>query len=165
MAEQFVSVNDTLTKFGKAFVDALGKSLPREKDASGELRKSIRFQIKIFSEYYSFNLLMADYYKFVDEGRKAGKGAPPAEIMKWLSISRVRSKLNRNPKSIFRDKKGLKDYKIKGLAYIINRKIKQKGIKPTYFFTDVFEDGRIEQLKRDLSIALKKDVLVSIKEI
>lgn len=163
MAEQFVSVNDLLKKFGGEFVKALGNSLDKTKDASGDLRKSIRFQIKIFSEYYSFNILMKDYYEWVDAGRKPGKGIPPDELMKWLSISRVRAKLNKKPDSIFR--KPTKPYQVKGLAYIINRKIKKFGIKPTYFFTDVFEDGRVQQLKRDLSIALKKDVLVTIKNI
>lgn len=165
-AEKFVSVSEVLKKFGKDFVDALGKSLPPEKSATGKLRKSIRFQIKIYGQQYSFNLLMEDYYQYVDAGRAAGKGVPPEEIMKWLNISRVRSKLNRNPNSIFRkSKSGLKDYKIKGLAYAINKKIKDKGIKPTYFFTNVFEDGRIQQLQKDLREALKKDIIVSIKEI
>lgn len=159
---KFSNVYDFINKWGEDFVSALDKSLDRKKDTTGALRESIRFQIKIFSEYYQFELNMEDYYKWVDEGRKPGKGPPinPNVILKWVSLKGLSGVVN---------KKGLKVLSTninaaKSAAFLINRKIKRFGIKPTYFFSDVFEDGRIEVLKRELGKALKKDVLVEIRQ-
>lgn len=166
------SVSEILQVFGENFVRDLGNSLDRKKDASGNLRKSIHFRIKIFSEHYEFNLLMEDYYKWVDEGRPSGKKGPPINpnvLLAWLRKPAVISKLNLRKTAGLTSGKGLKktlvENKAKSLAYIIGRKISKKGIRPTYFFTNVLEDGRVERLKIDLSNGLKKDVEVQIREI
>jgi hypothetical protein len=169
-AEKFVSVSEVLKKFGKDFVDALGKSLDNKKDSTGKLRESIRFQIKIYGQSYSFNLLMEDYYKWVDEGRKPGKGIPIKELDSWLKEPATISKLKLFQDSKLTTGKGLKktlnkNSRVKSLSFLINRKIKLKGIKPTHFFTNVLEDGRVLKLQSDLRSALKKDIIVSIKEI
>ena len=191
MAEiKFTTVNDLLTVFGKKFVDDLGKSLDHIKDASGNLKSSIHFRTKIFSEHYEFNLLMEDYYKYVDEGVNGIKGnvgsqysyenlRPPVNvILKWLTQHNVLSKLKERKKkdsyAAFGKAKssgGLSSLqtvnikKIKSLAYAITEKIYQKGLKPTYFFSSVFDDGRMDKLKLDLGNGLKKDILIEIREI
>ena len=168
MAEiKFTTVNDLLTVFGKKFVDDLGKSLDAKKDATGKLRGSIRFQTKIFTERYEFNLLMEDYYKWVDEGRQAGKKAPPINpnvLMKWIQDKKIRPRAGSKLPS--RKAKGFNMLAAtKSLAFLIGRKISKFGIKPTYFFSDVFDDGRMDKLKVDLGNGLKKDILIEIREI
>lgn len=172
MAEQFVSVSEVLKKFGKEFVDALYKSLG-DKDASGKLRESIRIQIKIYGQNYSFNILMEDYYKWVDEGRKPGTWPNIGKLEEWAKLPNVRSRLFNNPnykKFLFKAKgKAPKTFTTdKSLKRIIGLKagsIKKYGIRPTHFFTNVLEDGRVEKLQSDLRKALKKDIIVTIKEI
>lgn len=153
-----MSVNNILTKFGKELVLALEKSLSKKKDTTGRLRGSIKFRMRIFGSEHQFNLLMEDYYKWVDEGRPAGK-APPIEPPVLLNWIKKKSSLSLGKKQ------KLKEYQYKSLAFYVGRKIKRFGIKPTYFYSNVINDGRIERLKKDLSAELKKEVLIELKEI
>lgn len=164
---RFISVYDLLKLFGADFVDAIGKSLDRKKDATHKLRESIRFTTKIFSEHYTFELKMEDYYEWVDKGRKPGKFPPYNSILRWINDKKLRPR--EGQKDIFK-RKGLKVLSVdvqaaKTLAYLIGRKIKRFGIKPTNFYSKVENDGRLDKLRKNLSMALKKDVLVQIQEI
>lgn len=163
------SLRSILENFGSDFVSDLGKSLDRRKDASRDLRKSIKFRLRLQGDYFNFNLMMEDYYKWVDEGRKAGKGAPLGVIDGWLKNPAVISKLGLYSNKKLTSGKGLKkklnaNSYVNSLSFLINRKIKTKGIKPTYFFTNVFEDGRVERLKKELVDYLKQDVILTIRE-
>lgn len=160
-----------LTSFGNKVVDALGRSLDRKKDTTGELRDSIRFQIKILGNRMVFQLLLADYYKWVDEGRKKGKGIPVNVLKSWLTYPGTLEKIGAKGAGIYaaskrnKSKKGLiaiNRSKINSLSYIINKKIREKGIKPTHFYSKVVNKDLVNELKKNLIEATKKDVLVTI---
>lgn len=160
-----------LTSFGNKVVDALGRSLDRKKDTTGELRDSIRFQVKILGTRTLFQLMLVDYYKWVDEGRKKGKGVPVNVLKSWLTYPGTLEKIGAREAGIFaaskrnKAKKGLvaiNRSKINSLSFLINRKIKNKGIKPTRFYSKVVNKTLIDELKKNLTEATKKDVLITI---
>lgn len=132
------------------FVDDVvraAKSNLRKKKASGKLQRSLKGQAKVNPNSFEMNFEMLGYGSFVDAGvdgkktkygkRKAGlptysfksKMPPPKALDKWV----VRKGL----KGI-RDQQG-RFVKRQSLTFLIARSIFQKGLEPTYFFTDAFE--------------------------
>jgi hypothetical protein len=164
MAEQiFPSVLTVLEEFGTELVRDIGKSI-MDKDlmASGNLSKSVKFSIDINlpDQRYTFQLDMAPYWQAVDEGRKAGKQPPTAEIKKWLQTPNVKSKFGQENRDL--SLRTLKDYQLNGLAYVIARKIGKEGTKATHFYSAVVTPERIDQLLSDIGDAGAVDILSQI---
>lgn len=164
MTEQiFPSVLTILEEFGAELVRDIGKSI-KDKDliASGELSKSVKFSIDVnlADEKYVFQLDMAPYWSAVDEGRKAGKQPPIQSIMKWLKYPNVQSKLGKENRDL--SLKTFKDYELKGLAYVIARKIGKEGTKATHFYSAVVTEERLNQLISDIGDAATVDVIAQI---
>lgn len=161
MAEQvFPSVLEILEEFGAEVVGEIGKNI-KDKDlvASGNLSKSVNFNITIqlTDSRYTFQLNMAPYWDAVDKGRKKGKQPPVKEIKKWLQQPNVKSKFGMENRDL--SLRTLKDYQLNGLAYVIARKIGKEGTKPTYFYSSVITNERIEQLIADIQEAAAVDII------
>lgn len=164
MAEQiFPSILTILEEFGAEVVRDIGQSI-KDKDlvASGELSKSVKFSIDVnlADERYTFQLDMAPHWAAVDTGRKAGKQPPVQSIMKWLRYPNVKSKLGRENRDL--SLKTFKDYELKGLAYVIARKIGREGTEPTYFFSSVVTQERLDRLIADIGDAAVVDITAQI---
>lgn len=162
-----VNVQAYLEEAGKAIVDALGKALPDTSDATGALRKSIRFTIQPRGLVYHFELRLADYYEYVDKGRKAGKMPPVSSIIKWIADKKFVMKNNK----LQRKTQGGKLKKVSEnlnlttkIAWAIAKKISKHGTRGTNFYTPTVDDW-IENLKKELPKALKRDVLVEVREL
>src|SRR6476469_3867445 len=97
MGIKTINVNSLLQKHGQEIVDQLGKALPKSSDATRTLRQSIRFTVKPSGMAYNFQLILADYYEWVDKGRKAGKMPPVDEIVKWTAAKRSIFKQSKLP--------------------------------------------------------------------
>lgn len=157
-----------LTKFGLSVVDSLGKSLDHSKDATGNLRESIHFQIKILGEKMVFKLMLEDYYINVNDGRGVGKKLPPYEaISSWVDQKHLKVRTNTFTRNGIRKTKHIskidaehRENLIRGIQYAI----KNRGIKPTHFYTKVVNKTLTDQLKSDLIKATKKDIQISIIE-
>mgnify|MGYP003675135661 FL=1 len=70
----------------------------------------------------------------VDKGRKAGKGIPINVLDEWIRTKPVR--LRDLKTGAFLQKTPAR---MKSLSYLINRKIKEEGIKASNFFSEPFE--------------------------
>jgi hypothetical protein len=149
------------------------------KDAvnTGLLADSIQFtEVEYFNQTYSVSIKVLDYYKFVDKGVKGVKGGGSSPyrfknlhvskkmqdaIHKWVVREglkvRTRDALK---KAIGQERKGkrfAKADKTKGLAWLIARKIKLKGLKPTKFWTDTEIEVRKqmhEQMGNHFAVAI-----------
>lgn len=161
------NVNSILTKFGESIVSSLDKNLPEKSDATGNLRNSIKFQIKILGSKYIFQLKINDYYIFVNDGRKKGKLPPLEPIRQWVIDKRLKVKTNiftrkgnRKLKPFSQADKEHKEQVINGIRW----GIKHKGIKPTYFYDKSVTDTILKNLKKDLIEATKKDIVINIKQ-
>ena len=106
--------------------------------ASGELDKSINFNIKSTQKKIVLDITMLDYWGAVDGGRKAGKQPPIDKIKEWLSYPNVRDKIRfgQNDSAFSESEKN-------SLAFLIARKIGRQGTKGNNFATNVFTSSLI----------------------
>jgi len=181
------SVSDVFLKYKATIIDELTKNLHESgKDQPGKLIQSVDVKIGIDGSSVSFKLFMEDYWKFVDEGvqgtkgggitsqykfKTGGKRIPLDSIKKFIAargIAPTQSKHKQEQLSKLRNKKlkkvikkESKQVELNSAAFAIGTAIKQNGIKPTYFFSDVINDELHFAIKKDLEIALKKEIELS----
>jgi len=107
---------DLLNDIGDKIVyDAKSILKQKKKIASGTLYESLKYKI----EGNKLLFEMASYGRWVDEGRKPGKYVPVKALESWMKLKGIDLKY----------------------SFVINRSIKEKGIKPTYFFSTAFENN------------------------
>jgi len=126
---------------GKTYTakNARGKSYKKRIDNSGKLRNSITSELKTRTEDGRFSkgfiiFKMLEYGLNVDKGRRAGKGVPPQVLIDWIKKKPLRIRDLETGSFVKQT-----ESRVKGLAYVINRKIKKFGIPATNFFTDAYE--------------------------
>ena len=96
-------------------------------NATSSLSQSIEPQITGTQSGYRLTVLMEDYWQYVEEGRRAGKMPPIKNIYEWIRYKRpIQDKIQQSPDKIAATK---------SLAYVIARKIGQKGTKAQPFVT------------------------------
>ena len=120
---------------------------------------------------------MNDYWEAVDSGRKPAGVSQNARIDKWIKsrnlIPGFQNKnlsdrlANQAKNKTTRKKKVLKKMKfadaVKAMDFLVRRKLKDKGYQGNQFFSSVLEDGRQQQLTKDIAAAMKKDIEIIIK--
>src|SRR5437868_11915315 len=105
MAIETIHVQSLLKEYGEKIVAALQKALPKD-DASGRLRQSISFTLKPQGLAYKLELNIADYYQWVDKGRRPGKMPPVKDIIKWTTVRGgifQKGKVSKNKKGRIRE--------------------------------------------------------------
>ena len=148
---------------GKTYTakNSRGKSYKKRIDNSGNLRNSITSELKTKTKDGRFSkgfiiFKMLEYGFNVDKGRRAGKGVPPQVLIDWIKKKPLRIRdLKTGRFKTFKNAEQ-KATAIKGLAYVINRKIKKYGIPATNFFTDAY-DSQEEKLFSQLQEAISQD--------
>lgn len=131
-----------------------GKKYRKRIDASGTLKRSLDYDVKLRGEDGRFTqgtivFKMADYGRYVDAGQKGAKSTyrasrkspykrkkqPPVNVLtKWADKKLKR--IQDLEKGGFKKKT---DAAVKSLAYLIGRKIKNHGIEATHFFSEPLE--------------------------
>ena len=154
-----------LDEFGKQFIDAYRSGLDsKNANASKNLYNSLNFEVKIGKQSINLDILLNDYWKYLEYGCKGTETSypdayypahfPPTKaIEEWIKI-----------KPVIPEQRNGKLPTQKQLAYLISRSIYQKGIEPRFIFRDAVDDVW-EQLKDALNEAIEKDVENNIKEI
>ena len=147
---------DALDTWNVETLELLKKSLD-ERASSGTslmLRQSIEpQQVKRTETGLLLEIVMEDYYKFIDEGVQGVGGDNKSTGGIFQNVA---------PNSPFSYKDGVKpSYKhfeqwanVKGLnPFAVRESVFRKGIKPNYFYTDVMTDDRINILVDRLEVA------------
>lgn len=152
-------IEATLRTQGGLIVNRLVDGLQQnEQSASGNLEESITFEVGQESGRVTLDILLADYYKFVDMGRGPGKPPPRIQILKWLSYPNVRDRLQLS--------KGWLDKEMYTMAYFIQRKIAKEGTKGNHFFTNVIEkSGIIDETVEAIADAAVNDLSLAIDKL
>ncbi len=141
MAKKKKYTEKVLDNYKKILVNEFKKELNKPKSY---LEKSIvGEEIKNRS---GFTISMNEYGLNVNQGRSAGKGVPPQKIDEWVRRNSTILKL-----------KDTKPSTIKQVGYLINRSIKNKGIKP-HRFIDIVRDKFEPRLTMDLSDAYRREI-------
>lgn len=158
----FDKLIDALNEFRGEYVKELTNSLT-EKNliSSGQLGESIKLnvqpKVKVFGQIYRMQIRMAEYGEYVDEGRKPGKGLPIGVLEKWLTYPNTLQKLTGQDRQ-------LKDHERKSLAYVINRSIKQKGIKPKNWIQPAADKAN-RNIAGVVEAAIAEDIEITFEEI
>jgi hypothetical protein len=157
------AVEEVLFDYAKQFQKMASRQLRRaNKISTGKLEDSITFEITDTGEGYELALKVLDYYKFVDQGVQGSgsnsrnktspykyrdKMPPVKEILKWISQKgslkasaedqkRGLSNAQKSSRSLSATAKKIKP---KTLAFLIARKIQQRGLPYTGFWERSFE--------------------------
>jgi len=85
-----------------------------------------------------------DYWGAVDGGRRSGKQPPLNDILKW-----VKTKLPRGGNDL-------------STAYLIARKIGEKGTKGNEFASKVMTPKRVDELKDSINKSMREDIIIAI---
>ena len=141
------------------------------------LGASIKYRIVDSSEGIKLNVLLNDYWEAVDTGRKPAGVLKEAKIDKWIKKrniissfqkSNLEARLARQKNNkTKREKKVLQKLSfadaLEAMDFLVRRKIQNKGYEGIYFFDAVMEDGRQQQLTKDIAAAMKKEIEIIIK--
>ena len=158
----FDKLIDALNDFRGEYVRELTNSLT-EKNliSSGQLGESIKLnvqpKVKLFGQIYRMQIRMAEYGENVDKGRAPGKGLPVGVLEEWLKYPNTLQKVTGQDKQ-------LSDYERKSLAFVINRSIKRKGIKPKNWIQPAF-DKVTPKIAGVVEAALAEDIELTFQEI
>jgi len=129
--------------------------------ASGDLEKSVSFKVKTVSKGLDLDIIMLDYWEYVDGGRPPGLRPPIDKIKEWLTYPNTKSKLDSTSSLSFTN-----IAEVSSLAYIIAKKIGEEGTEGTDFATNVFERSLIEKELPDIVLnAVYEDASNAIDEL
>jgi hypothetical protein len=155
------NVYPLLREFGNATVERAQRNLGATRTVRGKkrravatdaLRKSLKFTVRASKSGYNFSFKSLSYGKYVEFGRKANSKQPPSEpILQWIKAKRIKPK---------EDGKFVKatPARLKGLAFMISRKIGKQGIEPLYFYRDAINDT-LEEYSERIATELTKQIL------
>lgn len=127
----FTNLQIALNSFIEDFINTYKGLLIRDnKKASGNLISSLKpVSIEFTNNKYQCSIQIADYWKYVEYGRRPGKFPPINSILNWIKIKPV----------IPRPMNGLKPPTEPQLAFLIARKIARYGIQPGNQFTEALK--------------------------
>lgn len=144
---EFTNVIQFLNDFGKELEDKYQRKLVND-DAvdSGKLLNSIRYIFNKNNTSFEISMEMAEYWKYVENGRKSGKFPPISAIREWVKVKQV----------IPRPYNGKLPTENQ-LAFLIARSISKNGIRPRPIFNDTLDDA-MNDFENGLEDAFTKDV-------
>ena len=164
------SPRQVLENFTERIQVALQQSLERHNKVSGGgLYQSIKVHTKVYGQKVVLEVIMADYWKFVDKGVSG-------TITKFNTPFTFKKK-NINQSALFKHiaNRGIKITPKKGLAFekqrktvafLMGRKIAKFGLKPTHFASDVMDKNSkiIKDLEAELYESVGRQIKITIEQ-
>lgn len=153
MAEETLKLTRTievLNEYAQAWANAYKAELIAEgKRATGDLIRSVSGEVVIENDVYSAVLNVAEYYKYVEWGRrKGGKMPPVSAILKWVQVKPIIARPNTLTGLVPTQEQ---------LAYAIAKSIQQNGIEPTYALRET-NNATFNAFEQRLKDALTADL-------
>ena len=151
---EFTNVIKFLNDFGNELADKYQRNLVND-DAidTSKLLNSIRYIFKNNNTSFEISKEMAEYWKYVENGRKSGKFPPISAIREWVKVKPVMPRP-------YNGKLPTENQ----LAFLISRSIAKKGIRPKPIFKDSIDD-LMQYLENGLEDAFTKDVEAEMDKI
>lgn len=134
----FEVTNDILAivdKIAQAYKTSL---ITAGKVATGQLTNFI-YGVEQDGKMFSIVFNLQDYWKYVENGRLAGKQPPIDAIAKWITVKPIIPRAVRN-----------KVPSVKQLAFLIARSIGKHGIKPTKALQGTLDSSYVQDLENKL---------------
>jgi hypothetical protein len=122
---------NSIDNLGKDIIaDITKRLLDADKKATGNLINSLSYEVLQTVDGIMLRILTADYFKYVDEGRKPGSKQPPtSSILPWIQSKGI-SFISKNGAMV----------KPESMAFVIAKSIGEKGIKPLNIKDNVIND-------------------------
>lgn len=119
MAEmEYTNLYEAIEAYCRDFEAAYKRELEKDgRRATGALIDNLYCEVKSGGATINVILNVADYYRYVEQGRKAGKFPPPDKILQWVRRKPVIPRPDKNGKLPTE----------KQLAFLIGRKIAEEG--------------------------------------
>lgn len=138
---QLKRLSETLERYGQNVVEDYKAAL---KAKGYQIADTVSVRVDAFGGIYTVVLSLADYWKYIEGGRKPGGKMPPeAPILKWIRDKGIKPRDNK--------------IKEKQLAFLIRRKIGRDGIKPKPMLSDAVEAN--SNIIDDIVNAYRVDIL------
>lgn len=145
----FENLTSVLNDFGKFLVEEYKDNLILEDvNASDNLYNSVTYMVERNDKTFEVKLSLADFWVFVEKGRRAGGKFPPVSaIERWIEVKPVLPRPMSNGKLPTN----------KQLTYLIGRKIAIEGISPKPLLQRSVDDVW-NNMREFISEALAKDL-------
>lgn len=123
-------------------------------ESSGNLINSVDTEILLDDKDYVVEISLADYWKFVDEGRHAGRFPPPQAIKDYIRFKPIVPRANSKGKIPSTEQ----------LAYVIGRKISREGIKPKPFLNAALDSPAMDRILDEIADLVQKNFVEQLDE-
>lgn len=141
---EFKHLMEVLERYGEYLKTRYQTYAP---EATGNLVQEVKAEVQKDGQVYEVGLWLPFYWKYVENGRGAGKFPPPNKILEWIKVKPV----------IPRPMKNGKLPTEKQLAYLIGRKIANEGTPPQKVFERANYDAE-QQFEMSIKMALIEDI-------
>lgn len=155
MAKRFIELMQSDYRTKRRTTTGAGRTLTTNRVNTGLLNKSIAYRLKIKSNSIGISIFAkgsaTQYFGVMEEGRHAGRTAPPVSVIRrWIDERRI--KLRNKDGQIVKQTEELKNQ----VAFLIARSIGSKGIKGWNAFQYAL-DNTWEEYQDELFDAYGKD--------
>jgi len=150
-------------KVQQSAIDVIDETVDYSTGQSTDLSSTVRTNVTVTGKgSVRFTLSMADYYRFIEEGRKPNSKQPPTKPIEKF-IRKRGLKLEPPKKLKGKRRQASFDTRIKSLAFVIARSIGKKGIKARPFVSKIVTPELQEELRTGLAQVFKQQFIIDLK--
>ena len=151
-ANDFKHTMKALNDFGNFIVTNYKSQLEAEQMNNGELYRKISYSVSTVNSGWVISVSLADYWKYIENGRRAGAKMPPLEVIeKWIDVKQIKphSMTLKSGKTVIPTPPQL--------PFLIARSIGRRGIPPKPLFKNSFEAAK-KQFIQVIKDAITQDI-------
>ena len=151
-ANDFKHTMKALNDFGKFIITNYKSQLEAEQMNNGELYRTISYSVSTGTGGWVISVSLADYWKYIENGRRAGAKMPPVSAIKnWIKVKQIipHSMTLKSGKTVIPT--------IPQLSFLIARSIGRRGIPPKPLFKKSFEAAK-KQFIQVIKDAITQDI-------
>ena len=140
-----------LNDFGNFIITNYKSQLEAEQMNNGELYRTISYSVSTGNSGWVISVSLADYWKYIEYGRRPGKMPPVSAIENWINVKQIipHSMTLKSGKKVIPT--------IPQLSFLIARSIGRRGIPPKPLFKNSFEAAK-QQFIQVIEDAITQDI-------
>ena len=155
-ASDFKHTMKALNDFGNFIITNYKSQLEADQMSNGVLYRTISYSVSTGNSGWVISVSLADYWKYIEYGRRPGKMPPLEVIEKWIDVKEIKphSMTLKSGKTVIP--------KPPKLPFLIARSIGQRGIPPKPLFKNSFEAAKqqfIQVIKDAITQDIKENLL------
>lgn len=150
-ASDFKHTMKALNDFGDFIITNYKSQLEAEQMNNGELYRTISYSVSTVNSGWVISVSLADYWKYIESGRRPGKMPPVSAIENWIKVKQIipHSMTLKSGKTVIPT--------IPQLSFLIARSIGRRGIAPKPLFKNSFEAAK-KQFIQVIKDAITQDI-------